>query len=752
MFQGSKFYHAIILVVILGFVGGVGAADRLVPSQYGTIQEAINAAAQEGDTVIVADGTYRGGGNRNIYTNGKVITVRSANGAASCIIDCQGSATDEYRGFIINNGEEPNTVVQGFTIRNAYTTYQGGGIWCVDSSPTILGCVFTNNRSIYGGGIYCRNGSIRIENCTVIDNETDISGTGGYTAGGIDLNNSDGAVVSGCTIQGNISKYGGGLYCTESDATIEYCTFIGNEARIRGGGIYCSDADLLITDCKFIDNISDSSGGGICFNGGFGTMRRCDISGNMCEGSYGGGIAVMYAAEVNVENSLISGNYCPWGGGGAYTSDGTLYLRNCTICDNISEQYGSALASYDSSDVMMVNNVVWGNESGTGAGIFMGGSSNFSAINVSYCDVEGGLAGISDYSGSSAITWDVGNISTDPEYVAAGYWDDGGSAGDISDDYWVEGCYYLMPGSGALDVGDNTPVAVGETDLASNNRIENGVVDMGAYENVVTGTVSVEQLTLKAGRSRNSTDRFTITGVMDALESDFSQAESFAIRVGPYGEAISRDDFSQRGSGGQYRYRGSTGRISSAQLDFDSGEFNVSARNVDLTGMSDPVEVGIVMGDYFGYGTAVDSGVDDVINGAAAMPIQFLAGYANRLRVDKAVCREGRDGNISVLTLMGAITSAEMVDLSTIPVDLYWSESPEGHLDIVAGEFTSKGTGYMYRERPTPPDKFSGTVQIDLQRCTFKVMLKKLELIWLEGPENCRIKFGDFDEMVSVDY
>ena len=555
MFQGSKYFNVIILVVILGFAGGVGAAERWVPSQYDTIQDAIDASAQEGDEVIVADGVYRGDGNRDINTMGKVITVRSANGAASCIIDCQASATDEHRGFIMYDSEEPNTVVQGFTVRNGYNDYRGGGIMCQGSSPTILGCVITDNWSYSGAGIYCRDSHARIENCTIIDNETNLSSSGGWTGGGIVLRNSDGAVVSGCTIQGNISKWGGGMWCKDSDATIEYCTFIGNDARTRGGGLYIEESDPLITDCKFIDNISSSSGGGIGFDETLGTVRRCDISGNVSTSNYGGGIAVLNTAEITVENSLISGNKCNWGGGGAYTSNGTLFLRNCTICDNVSGQYGGALACYNSSDVIMVNNVVWGNETVTGGGFFTGCSTDLSEINVQYCDVEGGLAGIYDYSGSSVVGWGGDNISTDPKYVAAGYWNDNRTAADASDDFWVEGCYCLMPGSEALDVGDNSPVAVGETDLASNSRIENVVVDMGAYENAVTGTVDVGRLTLRAGRSRNSTDMFVISGSMDALESDFMQAESFAIRMGLYGEAISKDSFRRRGRGDLHALR-----------------------------------------------------------------------------------------------------------------------------------------------------------------------------------------------------
>ena len=84
-----------------------------VPSGFSTIQAAIDAAF-DGDTVIVADGTYTGVGNKDLDFKGKAITVRSENGPGSTIIDCEG----EGRGFNFENRETESSVLSGFTITN----------------------------------------------------------------------------------------------------------------------------------------------------------------------------------------------------------------------------------------------------------------------------------------------------------------------------------------------------------------------------------------------------------------------------------------------------------------------------------------------------------------------------------------------------------------------------------------------------------------------------------------------------------
>ncbi|MBN2684673.1 MAG: hypothetical protein JXR40_05295, partial [Pontiellaceae bacterium] len=214
------------------------------------IQTAVNAAVA-GDTVEVWDGHYLLSSEIAVS---KAITVQSANGPESTIVDGQGSV----RCF---NLALSSCVVEGLTITNGYSAGYGGGILCNDTIPVITNCVVVGNSAQSGAGMYGGTAT----DCIINGNSTGRPGRGGGMYRGMAYN---------CTISGNSGGYGGGM----DDCTAYDCTISGNTAD-RGGGV----EGCTLSNCTIFGNTA-YTGGGVkgC------TLSNCAIFGNFASNVGGG--------------------------------------------------------------------------------------------------------------------------------------------------------------------------------------------------------------------------------------------------------------------------------------------------------------------------------------------------------------------------------------------------------------------------------------------------------------------------------
>jgi len=260
-----------------------------------TIQAGIDATITGWHyTVEVADGTYTGVGNKNLDFGSKVITVRSEDGPANCIIDCENSG----RGFHFHSNEPAGSVVRGFTIQNGravgpYPDNCGGGIlvWRYEAAPSIIDCVLKNNSAtLYGGAFYCRDGESRIISCLVIDNTADVSG------GGVFCDSADVTILN-CVVAGNSVGSGsaGGVWVS-NNTIVGNCTIVGNIGR-DGGGVLASET-VTIANCIVWGNTVDQISGSA-------TVTYCDVQG----GAAGAG-NIDLDPELTPEWHLTAGSPC----------------------------------------------------------------------------------------------------------------------------------------------------------------------------------------------------------------------------------------------------------------------------------------------------------------------------------------------------------------------------------------------------------------------------------------------------------
>jgi predicted outer membrane repeat protein len=677
-----------------------GPRTLLVPSEYATIQAAIDDASN-GDTVLVADDTYTGEGNRDLDLKGKAITVKSnGNGPDTCVIDCEGTAGEPHRGFIINSNEGADTIIEGFTIIKGYAGADGGG------------------------GIYCENSTPTIRDCTLKDNATDGSG--------------------------------GGIACVQAAPLLDDCEISSNTAA-NGGGVYVYAGDVSVIDCILQDNVA--SAGGASGNGGgiyidqvsSLSVLSSKVTANQAA-LLGGGICSQDNSLFVLMNCLFTGNTSQSQGGAVYSDDSGGIFINCTLHGNMAKLYGGAIRADGTSGLDIANCISWGNSLENPLSV--GGEIAIASgawVTVNSCDIQDGPSDINNAGG--ILNWGSGNTDVKPQFVNPGYWDDNGTPNDDSDDVWIKGEYSLLPPSPCIDAGDDAAAASLETDLPGNVRIQGDAVDMGAYEYVgglASSVINLKKMKVKASKTREAVDGmykdvFSLQGSFDAQVSSFTNADTVSITIGPWSETLNRSDVVQKGKKSKYMYKGPPGGIKSLLLDFDKGTFTVTGKNCDLTGLTAPVPVILIFGDYYGY-TAV---YEDEINGKKPIPVLFLASYNDFLRVDKVACKAGDGNTVASLTVQGAITMIEEIDLRTAGLTITWGTA---QYEIAPEAFTEKNGKFTAKTKASDTDPSSANVSIDFVKCRFKIVLKNTSMVYQASPVWFGLQCGSFDQGVEVGF
>ncbi|MCK4900288.1 MAG: right-handed parallel beta-helix repeat-containing protein [Anaerolineales bacterium] len=236
----------------------------LVPEDYPTIQQAIDAA-KDGDDVIVSPGSYK----ENIDFKGKDITVRSIDpedgivvkttiidgGEKGSVVTFQSGETREARlvGFTITNGSGSEIAI----FNEETIIIAGGGILITGgASPTIEGNTIGRNHSQAGGGIAVFSGTSPIIVGNTINNND-----GDFGGGGIIVGEDSSPIIQENTIKDNVGKYGGGIdVILVSSVQIVGNSFSGNRADYGGGVYVTNESTVTITANTFSNNESWSGG------------------------------------------------------------------------------------------------------------------------------------------------------------------------------------------------------------------------------------------------------------------------------------------------------------------------------------------------------------------------------------------------------------------------------------------------------------------------------------------------------------
>lgn len=347
---------AAIGALSLSAAGPVSAATWNVPGDASTIQAGINLAAAA-DTVLVAPGTYSGGGNTNLNFGGVDLVLRSSGGSAVTTIAC-GSTS---RGFLFTSGETIAARVEGFTIQSG-NAVNGGGAFLENASPTFLDCRFVQCfASDAGGALEMRDPSFP----TFLDCEFDGNFTTGAFRSGGAVNMFDGAVFSGCEFRNNSAGGIGGAIriIGGSTITLNDCDFIDNFGDSGGAFILQTADSLFAYDCEFRGNESAKSGGAVYTTGGFSLYERCLFDDNESGPGFAGGSLGVLLGVVRMEECTIARSTCDSTQAAlTVTNSGSrIFLDRSIVYGTIG---GAAVKCTNAGDVVATCSNLFGNDGG----------------------------------------------------------------------------------------------------------------------------------------------------------------------------------------------------------------------------------------------------------------------------------------------------------------------------------------------------------------------------------------------------
>ncbi len=285
----------ILILMMSFFMASMMAVTRHVPSEFTTIQAALNAST-EMDTVLVAPGTYLENIN---WPQVDSISLISSGTRENTIID--GNHLSRVIGMISSWDARiisRATLISGFTIRNGYGSMNGAGICCVYAAPTLRNLIISfNSVSVAGvgagGGLYCNQASPLLENVIIVHNNA-------YSGGGAHIDPGSSPTFNNCVIADNTLYSTGGSYAAgiygryQVYFQLNHCTI----ARNRFWGTAAIHLGEVCNPTISLSTITDNYKGILVVHDGSVILQNSNITDND-----NAGLELYNAAPVTVQNN-----------------------------------------------------------------------------------------------------------------------------------------------------------------------------------------------------------------------------------------------------------------------------------------------------------------------------------------------------------------------------------------------------------------------------------------------------------------
>jgi hypothetical protein len=384
----------------------------------------------------------------------------------------------------------------------------GGGMYNVNSSPVLRNTVFVQNKAIdKGGGMYNNNAKPTLSGAAFTDNLATSYGGGMYNDAA-----STPLLKDGVLFDSNTASNGGGMFNYDSSPILIDVTFKGNMVNGSGGGMFSDqDSKPILIGVQFANNTAGYAGGGIR-NVNFTTRTvviNSSFTGNSSSEDGGAVSSSGGYTEIVMVNTLIAKNTgTKWGGGISVDGGTNATLINVTLTENKSDGTGSdggrAIYTGSTGTLHLDNCIIWGNTGSSPVAVKNASSAttkvwyrktmiqDWSAIDM---ETTGGI-----YCAQSGSENNIN--SEDPKFLDASNGDyrlSSTTSTNFKDngenDYnpTEANSPILNIAAALLSRNINLPGEASQTleayitnaltkDQAGNDRINNGTIDLGAYE------------------------------------------------------------------------------------------------------------------------------------------------------------------------------------------------------------------------------------------------------------------------------
>lgn len=345
-------------------------------------------------------------------------------------------------------------LIDDIQLLGANSTLDGdNGLPVVTSAITLHGNGHTIERSTGAGTPEFRIFAIAETGELSVTNVVIYGGRQARAEGGAFFNAGKLTIAEGW-FAGNVA-YNGGAIANRGTLQVTASSFHANEAASQGGAIHCAAGSVSIARSEFHENAAEWGG---ALHSGLGPCSLA-VDGSAIQfnrAQYGGGIH----GAVTLTNSTVAGNTALVSGGGLrFVTFAAATIRNSTIAENSASGLagggGICKVSAGPSDVVVIDNsIVALNSQGGNCG----------------CDPDGDFVG--------AHNLDDDGTCFRSTVASVGLGPLGANGGPTIS-------YGLLPGSPAIDAGDNELVSgPDEVDQRGPGyaRIFNGTVDIGAVE------------------------------------------------------------------------------------------------------------------------------------------------------------------------------------------------------------------------------------------------------------------------------